>query len=259
MADSIESGSSGRMGPLPTLDEDRPSRQPEMKSQGHSQKPPLSSPSQPQQAILGHLLASNSVQNVSGGHFYLDWALVHVDALNFKQSGNGTARFPSFAAINLDELAKSTDNKPDQRPATANVLVATGSNGILKGTLSSNITYMGLDPKNEVFQEVWTVHLNGPLGEFSFFCFVSNFYLTYTVQHLATAALGLSTGEMAIFTAILLQGIPELPLHTLPPPTKSSKTLGACFWGSLHFSQKTLVVGSFQKFHQAPRIIFTWK
>lgn len=229
------------MGPLPTLDEDRPSREPEMKPQGHSQKAPLSSPSQPQQAILGHLLASNSVQKVSGGHFYLDWALVHVDALNFKQSGNGTARFPSFAAINLDELANSTDNQPDQRPARANVLVATGSNGILKGTLSSNITYMRLDPKNEAFQEVWTVHLNGPLGEFSFFCFVSNFCLTYTVQHLATAALGLSTGEMAFFTAILLHGsrsfrcihyprLPNLRRHWAPVFRDAYISLRKHFW-----------------------------
>jgi hypothetical protein len=50
--------------------------------------------------------------------------------------------------------------------ARTKILALTASNGSLSGFISANSTYMQL-PNSSVFQEMWTVQLDGPLRKLS--------------------------------------------------------------------------------------------
>lgn len=102
--------------------------------------------------VLGLLVMSST----NGLNPSLDWGLVEI-------TWPGLVMFNRILQSNK---AKSSFIYPERfvstGPREASVLAATSSGGVLSGTLSETATFMKF-PKSKVFQEVWTVYLNGKL------------------------------------------------------------------------------------------------
>lgn len=107
--------------------------------------PPSASSTKRPLEQLGMLSASST----SSATYNLDWGLVEIDD-----------KYTTF-------MTKPT-NHPHVRSLVrqvserANILALTANQGFITGFLSSNATYMQL-PDSSVFQEVWTVKLDGTL------------------------------------------------------------------------------------------------
>ena len=82
----------------------------------------------------------------------LDWALVSINDGDLLRSLSQPQR-----AVNIREVAREVSSRIEIKAITA-------SNGTLSGTLFRNPTFMQLPP-SATFQELWIVHLDGPLRE----------------------------------------------------------------------------------------------
>jgi hypothetical protein len=102
--------------------------------------------------VLGLLVMSST----NGLNPSLDWGLVEIT-----QPG-----MVMFNRILHSNASKSSFIYPERfvntGPRYATVLAATSSGGVLSGTLSETPTFMKF-PRSRVFQELWTVYLNGKL------------------------------------------------------------------------------------------------
>ena len=101
---------------------------------------------------LGHALII-SVPNESENS---DWAIIGL--------------LPPFG-LDLESLKKCVDGQPGAITVTcivrtahskAAVLIFTGSNGVIRGVISGNLSFVQL-AGSTAFQEMWTVRLEGPL------------------------------------------------------------------------------------------------
>jgi hypothetical protein len=104
------------------------------------------------EAVLGRLSTVSHTDNTSN----LDWALVEL-------------RIPEISPHILAHVSGGLEVSTCMvgiAPTEAAVLVITGSNGIMRGTMSRSLTFMQL-PNTVAFQEMWTVRLDGIVCEWN--------------------------------------------------------------------------------------------
>ena len=101
--------------------------------------------------ILGNLLSL-------AGNDGADWALIQVEN-------------PAFKSVNLVTWEENGNRKSLQpqklateRPSNHDVVLATGLNGVVKGTVSGTPSCILL-PLSLTYQEVWTIRLDQTLGK----------------------------------------------------------------------------------------------
>jgi len=98
--------------------------------------------------LLGSLLVKPHIHTGIG----LDWTLVSISRGLFLHSVSQLQR-----AVHIREVAREVSSRIEIKAITA-------FNGTLSGTLFRNPTFMQLPP-SATFQELWIVHLDGPLRE----------------------------------------------------------------------------------------------
>jgi hypothetical protein len=98
--------------------------------------------------FLGTVSAMSSVSSTSN----LDWALIQINQVDMLFSVLEDSEFPFVQSV-LSSV-----------PTRTAVLVKTSSSGLTRGFITANSTFMQL-PNYIPFQEMWTVYLEGPLGE----------------------------------------------------------------------------------------------
>lgn len=93
--------------------------------------------------------------STNGPHPDLDYALIEIQR-------------PDFPTFNCIQLSETTLLVPKQvvkiKSQNTSIITATGSSGVLKGILSGTPSFLK-SPSSTIFQEVWTVRLDGKLAK----------------------------------------------------------------------------------------------
>lgn len=109
--------------------------------------------SQSQLDILGRVVYSASGDHSTG----LDYALIEIDDRHVQTSSTGLRK---AQILNYSQIRQVVGREPTNTP----VMSMTSSAGLLTGTISGTPSFMRW-PWADYFQEVWTVHFNGPLAK----------------------------------------------------------------------------------------------
>ena len=87
-----------------------------------------------------------------------DWSLIRLCLpLSFDLNSLEKSTIGQSGAIRVKGIVETS-------PSKGTVLIITGSNGLISGTISGNLSFVQLG-SSTAFQEMWTVHLEGPLCE----------------------------------------------------------------------------------------------
>jgi hypothetical protein len=98
--------------------------------------------------FLGRIAAMSRSTSTSD----LDWALIRLECTDI------------FSWINPSTILPLLQGIVDTLPRTKLIQVFTASNGAMNGKITGTPTFMQA-PHSIAFQEMWTVQLDGPLGE----------------------------------------------------------------------------------------------